>query len=340
MKIFRAFRVEETRQAGKTSRVGRFVSMDETMLDAGDVLIRVICAAVSHRDALAATGQAASVRRFPCVVGTDLAGVVVSSAAPRFRPGDRVIATSHELGVSHHGGYAEYALVPGGWVLPLPAGLSLEEAMAIGSPGFAAALAITRMEAGGLKPENGPVMVTGATGGVGSLAVDMLGGRGYEVAALTRKTGREEWLKSIGAASVLPLAPELVRHALDKGRWAGVVDVLGGDVLSGLLASTKPNGMVASVGMLSGTVLNTTLMPFVLRGVSILGIDSVYAGFSVREKVWERLSGDLKPRHLQRISQKVGFDALPDVFEKLIAALACGRTVVQIAPAGDTEDSP
>jgi len=167
-----------------------------------------------------------------------------------------------------------------------------------------------------------------------------VGGRGYEVAALTRKTDREDWLKSIGAASVLPFASEPVRHVLDKGRWAGVVDVLGGDVLSGLLASTKPNGMVASIGMLSGTVLNTTLMPLVLRGVSILGIDSVYAGFSVREKVWERLSGDLKPRHLPWISQKVGFDALPDVFEKLIAALACGRTVVQIAPAGDTEDSP
>lgn len=340
MKSFRAFRVEDSRQGGQSVRVGRFVRMDETMLDAGDVLIRVVYAGVSQRDALAATGRTAMIRRLPCVAGSDLAGIVVSSAAPRFRPGDRVIATSHELGIAHHGAFAEYALVPGGWVLPLPAGLSLEEAMAIGSPGLAAGMAISRMETGGLKPENGPVMVTGATGGVGSLAVDMLAGRGYEVVAMTRRGGHEDWLRSIGAAAIRPLGVDAAGAGLAKGRWAGVIDVLGGDVLAGLLAATKPNGMVASIGMLTGTVLNTTLMPLVLRGVSILGIDSVYAGFTVREKVWERLSGDLRPRHLERISQTVAFEALPDAFEKLSAALACGRTVVQIAPAGNTEDSP
>lgn len=335
MKSFRAFRVEESRQNGQSVRSGRFVDMDETMLDAGDVLIRVVCAGVSHRDALAG-----AVRRMPCVAGADLAGIVVSSAAPRFRPGDSVIATSHELGIAHHGAYAEYALIPGGWVLPLPAGLSLAEAMVLGSPGLAVAMAITRMEAGGLKPENGPVMVTGATGGVGSLAVDMLAGRGYEVVAMTRKLEQSDWLRSIGAASVQPFSLGRPGARLAKGRWAGAIDVLGGEILAELLLATKPTGMVASIGALLGTALNTTLMPFVLRGVSILGIDSVYAGFSVRERAWERLSGDLKPLHLERISQTVAFEALPEVFEKLSAALVCGRTVVQIAPAGNTEDSP
>lgn len=314
--------------------------MDESMLDAGDVLVRVLCSAVSHRDAQAVRGVPGSVRKDACVLGADLAGVVVSSAAPRFRPGDHVLATGYGLGVAHHGGYAEYALVPGGWVFPLPDGLDHIQAMALGSAGFAAALAITRMEMNGLRPENGPVLVTGATGGVGSLCVDMLSGRGYEVVALTRRPELASWLGELGASRVIPLTQLPFVAADRRTTWAAAVDVLGGQALSGILATTKPGGMVACVGDLMGSVLNTTLMPFVLRGISILGIDSVYAGFGLREKIWGRLADDLRPGHLDRILRTVGFDDLPDVCEQPMAALACGRVVVQIAPAGNTEDSP
>jgi putative YhdH/YhfP family quinone oxidoreductase len=316
--------------------------MDETELDAGDVLIRVECSSVNYKDALAATGKGQIIRRFPCVGGIDLAGTVIRSAAPRFQPGDRVIATSYEIGVAHHGGYAEYALMPGGWVLPLPAGLSMQEAMAIGTAGLTAAMAITRMENCGLKPENGPVIVTGATGGVGSLAVDMLAGRGYEVVALTGKPHKIDWLHSLGASRVM-LRSELALNAikpLDKGIWAGAVDNLGGAALAWLLSSSKPTGVVASIGLAADTMLNTSVLPFVLRGVSLLGIDSVYAGFAVREKAWARLAADLRPRHLAAITRVVGFDDLPGVFEEMIEVRTFGRTVVQIAPIGNTKEMP
>ena len=339
MKSFRAFRIEQLGDTAPAGVAGRFVEMDESQLDAGDVLIRVEYSSVNYKDALAATGTGRIVRRFPCVGGIDLAGTVVRSAAPRFQPGDKVIATSYELGVAHHGGYSEYALVPGGWVLPLPANLTLQEAMAIGTAGLTAALAISRMEDNGLKPERGPVIVTGASGGVGSLAIDMLAGRGYEVVALTGKPELADWLKSLGASRVLPRS-ELDLAALkplDKGLWAGAIDNLGGAVLAWLLATSKPTGVVASIGLAAGTELNTTVMPFVLRGVSLLGIDSVYAGFGVREKAWARLAADLRPRHLKDITRLVAFDELPGVFDNFIAARVTGRTVVQIAPSGAKE---
>jgi acrylyl-CoA reductase (NADPH) len=338
---FRAFCIEQTGSPTSGQVRGRFVRMAETELDAGDVLIRVECSAVNYKDALAATGKGHIIRRFPCVGGIDLAGTVVKSAAPRFRPGDKVIATSYEIGVAHHGGYAEYALMPGGWVLPLPASLTLEEAMAIGTAGLTAAMAISRMEENGLKPERGPVLVTGASGGVGSLAIDMLAGRGYEVVALTGKPEQADWLKSLGAARVM-LRSELALDAikpLDKGIWAGTVDNLGGPVLAWALSSSKPTGVVASIGLAADTALNTTVMPFVLRGVSLLGIDSVYAGFSVREKAWARLSADLRPRHFDKIMRRISFDELPQAFEDFIAARVRGRTVVQIARAGDAKET-
>lgn len=340
VKRFRAFRIESTDRA---TPAGRFVEMDETMLDAGDVLIRVGYAAVNHKDALAGSGRAPLIRRLPCVGGSDLAGVVVSSAAPRFRPGDAVIATGYELGLAHHGGFAEYALVPGGWVLPLPSGLSLAGAMAIGTAGLAAALAVTRMENNGLKPENGPVVVTGATGGVGSLAVDMLAGRGYEVVALTGKPELAEWLYQLGATRVMrreEIPVDLPCTADRRGQWAGAIDVAGGATLAWLAATSKPLGMVASVGAVSGSAFYATMAPFVSRGVGILGIDSVYAGFGAREMAWDRLCGDLHPRHLESIIRTIAFDELPNVFDKLIAALATGRTVVQIANDGNAKETP
>jgi len=328
VKPFRAFLVTQN----QNGICGNFVQLDESQLDAGDVLIRVQYSSVNYKDALAATGQGRIIKRFPCVGGIDLAGTVVRSGAPRFKPGDKVIATSYDLGVAHHGGYAEYALVPGGWVLPLPESLSLFEAMALGTAGLTAAMAINRMEDNGLRPEAGPVLVTGATGGVGSLAIDMLAGRGYEVVALTGKAAQGDWLRSLGAARVM-LRSELPSDIkpLDKGLWAGAVDNVGGETLAWLLSTAKPTGVITSIGLAAGTALNTTVMPFVLRGVSLLGIDSGYAGFAVRERAWSRLAGDLRPRHLDKIARGQPFDMLPQVFEELLAGRAHGRTVLQVA---------
>lgn len=330
---FKAYLINKVQQGPVPSGHGQFVTMRETDLDAGDVLIRVHYSAVNYKDALAATGRGRVVRRFPCVGGIDLAGVVEKSAAPRFRPGDLVVATGYELGVRHHGGYSEHALVPGGWVLPLPAGMSLLDAMAIGTAGFTAAMAISRMEDNGLKPETGSVVVSGASGGVGSLAVDMLSGRGYAVTALTGKTDQAERLCRIGARDVLA-RKELDAgdsSALGKGLWAGAIDCLGGEVLAWILATSKPTGVVASIGFVESSDLHSSVMPFALRGVSLLGIDSTYAGFAVRERVWGRLAADLRPRHLAEYARVVDFEELPDVFDELIAGRAWGRTVVRIA---------
>lgn len=334
--VFRAYRIDQN--AAKTPDVpcGRFVDMDETALDHGDVLIRVGYSSVNYKDALAATGRRRVVRRLPCVGGIDLSGTVVSSAAPRFAPGMVVMATGYELGVAHHGGYAEYALLPGGWVFPVPASLGPRDAMAIGTAGLTAAMAITRLEESGLRPERGPVLVSGASGGVGSLAIDMLAGRGYEVFALTGKPQQQEYLLGLGASRVM-LRPEIEPSgsgALEKGLWAGAIDVLGGTVLAWMLAGTKPGGAVASIGDCEASSLEVGLLPFIMRGVSLIGVDSVYAGFSVREKAWVRLANDLRPRHLERIARVIGFDDLPGAFEDLIEARICGRTVVRIAAQG------
>lgn len=329
MKAFNAFVVDQ--DAARTVRSG-FVTFTEDGLDAGDVLIRVQYSSINYKDALAATGKGRIIRRFPCVGGVDLAGIVERSASPRFAPGSAVLATGYDIGVAHHGGYAEYALLPGGWVLPVPAGLDTRAAMAIGTAGFTAALGLQRMEDNGLKPENGPVLVTGASGGVGSLAIDMLAGRGYEVVALTGKPEQAEWLKSLGAARVM-LRSELdltQRKPLDKGLWAGAVDNLGGEVLAWIASTTKPQGTIASIGLALGTEVQTTVMPFVLRGVSLLGIDSVYAGAAVREQVWARLAGDLKPRHLAALTREVALGDLPAEFEHFIAGQAHGRVVVRV----------
>ncbi|WP_374400325.1 oxidoreductase [Niveibacterium sp.] len=331
MKSFKAFVVDQ--DADRRVTAG-FRTLSEDGLDKGDVLIRVAYSSINYKDALAATGKGRIIRRFPCVGGIDLAGVVERSAAPRFKPGDKVIATSYDIGVAHHGGYAEYALVPGGWVLPLPAGMDLRQAMALGTAGFTAALGVQRMEDNGLKPENGAVIVTGATGGVGSLAVDMLAGRGYEVVALTGKAEQADWLKSIGAARVM-LRSELDLaniKPLDKGLWAGAVDNLGGDVLAWIASTMKPWGTIASIGLAASTDLNTTVMPFILRGASLLGIDSGYAPAAIREHVWARLATDLRPRHLDALTREVAFDALPTEFDRFIAGQAHGRVVVRIAP--------
>jgi putative YhdH/YhfP family quinone oxidoreductase len=329
MGSFKAYLIEEVDGCA----AGRFVSLDEAQLDAGEVTIRVAYSSVNFKDALAATGAGRIIRRYPCVGGIDLSGVVEHSRDARFAPGDRVLATSYDIGVAHHGGYAQLARIPAAWVIPLPASLSLFEAMALGTAGFTAALGIVRMEENGLSPDKGPVIVSGATGGVGSLAIDMLAGRGYAVTALTGKADEAGYLKELGAAEVmLRSSLDLARvRPLDKARWAGAIDNLGGDVLAWMASTMKPQGTIASIGMAADAALKTTVMPFILRGVALLGIDSGYVGEPYRERVWQRLADDLKPRHLHALTRRVGFDALPQVFADLLAGRAHGRVVVELA---------
>ena len=329
MTTLKAYRIFN--EDGKVA--GRFTDMKLENLDGGDVVIKVAYSSVNFKDALAATGAGKIIRRFPCVGGVDLSGTVVESAETRFRKGDAVIATSYDIGVAHDGGYAEYARIPAGWVVPMPKGLNLFEAMALGTAGYTAALAVERMEHEGLKPANGPVIVTGATGGVGSIAVDILSACGYRVVALTGKEAESDYLKRIGATEVMIRSSlDLSRiKPLDKATWAGAVDNLGGDVLSWIASTMQVGGTLASIGLAASHAFNTTVMPFILRGVSLLGVDSVNTPMVLREKVWRRLGHDLKPRRLQSIASTVDFADLPGVFDKVMKAQMRGRTVVKIA---------
>lgn len=326
---FKAFLID---QDENKKIVSSMATLDRDGLDAGEVLIRVRYSSINYKDALAATGAGKIIRRFPCAGGIDLSGEVVDSADVRFRPGDKVIATSFDIGVAHHGGYAEYARVPAAWVIPLPKGLDLFESMALGTAGFTAALAIVRMEDNGLAPANGPVIVTGATGGVGGLAIDMLSQLGYHVVALTGKEAETDYLKMLGAAEVRlrgSIDFDKVRP-LEAAQWAGAVDNVGGQILHWLLATMKQAGTVASIGNAASFNLNTTVFPFILRGVSLLGVDSGYMGFPTRQRVWDRLATDLKPRHLAAVTRTIAFDDLPNAFDAFIKGEIKGRTVVDI----------
>ena len=329
MDTFKAYVIDKD-ASGKVS--GQLTTMSPEQLDPGEVTIRVCYSSVNYKDALAATGAGKIIRRFPCVGGVDLAGEVVSSSDSRFAPGDKVIATSFDIGVAHHGGYAELARVPAQWVVALPDGLDLMQAMAQGTAGFTAALAITRMEHDGLAPQNGPVIVTGASGGVGGLAIDMLSRLGYHTVALTRKESEAGYLRGLGASEVkLATTVDFAKaRPLEAGEWAGAIDNVGGQVLHWLLATMKQDGTVASIGNAAGFKLETTVFPFILRGVSLLGIDSGYASMPVRQRVWHRLATDLKPLHLAEMTRLIEFDALPNCFDDFIAGRAKGRTVVRI----------
>jgi len=311
---------------------GQLSTLTPEQFDKGEVTIRVHYSSINYKDALAATGAGKVIRRFPCVGGIDMSGEVVESADARFKPGDQVIATSYDIGVSHHGGYAQYARVPGDWVVPLPAGLTLFEAMALGTAGFTAALGIVRMEDNGLAPGNGPVVVTGATGGVGGLAIDMLSRLGYRIVALTGKAAEQDYLRKLGAAEV-KLTSSLDHTAvrpLEAGQWAGAVDNVGGPILHWVLATMKQAGTVACIGNAASIELKTTVFPFILRGVSLLGIDSGYMGFPTRQRVWDRLAGDLKPRHLADITRTIGLTELAPAFDDFLHGRIKGRTVVQL----------
>jgi acrylyl-CoA reductase (NADPH) len=314
------------------SRVhGAITEMALDALTPGDVVIRAEYSSVNYKDALAATGAGKIMRRFPLNGGIDVAGCVQSSADARFRTGDRVLVTGYDLGVTSDGGFATLVRVPAAWVVPIPESLSTFEAMTYGTAGFTAALAIVRLERNGLQPGHGPIAVTGATGGVGSVAVGILSTLGYEVTAITGKAAQHDYVRGLGATSVISrLGLEMGTRPLEKAQWAGAVDVMGGDMLAWLTRTTREWGSIASTGLTGGVELHTTVLPFILRGVSLLGVDSVMCPMDLRLDVWRRLATEMKPVALGSIATTIALDGLPLAFETLLAGGARGRFVVRL----------
>lgn len=330
MTEFQAFRVYEE----DNHVISRLESLSFDDLDAGDVLIKTAYSSVNYKDALAVTGKGKIIRNFPCIGGIDAAGTIVESKDKRFKEGDEVLITGYELGTGHDGGYSEYTRVPAEWVVKLPDSMSLFEAMALGTAGFTSALCIQRMEDNNQTPESGQFVVTGATGGVGNFAVDMLSSLGYEVVAVTGKSDKKELLTELGASHILDRNNiKLDGPPMEKGQWGGAIDNVGGDILSWLTRTTKPWGNIASVGLAGGSQLNTTVMPFILRGVSILGITSSGCPTKYRQPLWERLASDLAPKHLDKIvTNTISLQDVSEFCNKMLAGETSGRTVVAINP--------
>ena len=331
MERFKAYQLTETPERKMRAE---FVEKSLDELDPGDVVVRVAYSDVNYKDALAATGKGRILRRPSCIGGIDFSGTVVSSTDARFAKGDAVLAVGFDLGVAHDGGYAQYARVPADWLTRLPPGMTLWDAMAFGTAGFTAAMGIVRMEQNGLKPANGPVIVNGATGGVGSIAIAALAKAGYQVVALTGKESEAGWLKKLGAREIL-LRKELNLDKikpLDKATWAGAVDSLGGEVLAWICSTMQFNGVIASIGLAASPSLNTTVMPFILRGVSLLGINSTDAPTpEMRAEVWRRLAADLRPPLLKEMCRTIAFGDLPKAFDDFIEAKVSRRIVVDLS---------
>ena len=329
MSDFKVFRVYQ--DGGKVQ--GKLESSNRDNLSNGEVLFKVAYSSVNYKDALAATGTGKIIRRFPLIAGIDAAGYVVSSENKDFKEGDAVLVTGYEFGTNHDGGYAEYARVPTEWVVPLPDGMSPEQAMSIGTAGFTVALCVKRLEENLQKPEHGPFVITGATGGVGNFAIDILSGLGYEIIAVSGKQSEKDKLLALGASEVLDRNEiDLSGPPLEKAQWGGAIDTVGGDILAWLTRTTRPWGNIASVGMAGGSQLNTTVMPFILRGVSILGITSSACPTEMRHQLWQRLATDLAPAHLDDIVTRVaGLKDLPEIFDTLLAGTSTGRTIIKIA---------
>ncbi|MEN8178694.1 MAG: oxidoreductase [Pseudomonadota bacterium] len=328
MNHYKAFRIH--RENGQHSAAIEELELQEP--EADEVLIKVRFSSVNYKDALAGAGTGQILRHFPLTGGIDASGEIVKTNDRRFKEGDEVIVTGYELSATLDGGYAEYLRVPADWVVPLPEGLGLYEAMAIGTAGFSASLALHRMEANGQHPELGSILVTGATGGVGSLAVNIFDGEGYDVTAISGKQEQQGYLEHLGAKEVLDRnSVKAGHHALEKARWGGAVDTVGGDMLASITRTVKPWGSIASIGLAGGHQLSTTVMPFILRGVSLLGINSSGCPYEIRQELWQRLATDLHPRHLDEIaSQTISLEQLPETFEQMLNGMTTGRIVVQI----------
>jgi putative YhdH/YhfP family quinone oxidoreductase len=326
---FKAFRVHTI----DAKAVCRFEQLTLDELDPGAVVIETAYSAVTYKDAMAARGVGKNVRTSrPCVTGVDLSGVVASSTDARFKKGDKVIVTNYKLGTEQDGAYADFARVPGDWIVPLPAGLTLYEAMGLGTSGLTAALAVDRLERAGLTPAMGAVAVTGATGGVGSLAVDMFAKCGYKVVAISGKKEQEGYLRSIGADSIMSREAFLEnRAALAPSLFAGALDNVGGIYLDRLAARMHPAGKLAVAGMAVGAELTTTVLPLVLRAIDILGINvSRQLHMQERKRLWSRLATDLKPDHLAEISRPIAFEGLDQAMDKFFDASTVGRIVVEV----------
>lgn len=328
MKPFKAFRIHE--RDGKIA--AGFEKMAVEALTPGEVVIRVRFSSINYKDALAATGAGRILRKYPLNGGIDLSGEVVSSTDARYEPGQQVLVTGCSLSETVDGGYAEVARIAGDSVIALPQGIDLQQAMALGTAGFTAALAIHRMEHNGQTPAKGRIVVTGATGGVGSIAVDLLAGRGYEVVAVSGKPEADDYLKSLGAARILR------RQEIDTGKrpmeavlFAGAIDNVGGELLTWLTRTVDFWGNIASIGLAASPKLETTVLPFILRGINLLGINSSATPRNVRLDVWKRIASDLRPRHFDKlVTRTIGFDGLPAAFDDYIKGRVVGRTVVKI----------
>ncbi len=325
---FRALRIDRDAQGVRCS----VASLTVDMLSPGDVLIEVHWSAINYKDALAATGAGRIMREFPRIGGIDASGVVAASSDPRFKPGERVLVTGFDFGVAHDGGFAEFARVPGDWLVPLPDGLDLREAMVLGTAGFTVGLGLKRLADVGHDPALGPMLVTGATGGVGSVAVSVLAGLGYEVHALTGKPDQAAYLTGLGASAVVP-RPDLTDgvRPLEQARYGGGFDVVGGATLGWLLASTRHWGSVVACGLAAGHDLPTTVMPFILRGVSLLGVTSADCPAAWRHAIWQRLATDWRPRDIQAlVAREIDLKDLPDAFDDFIQGRVRGRTLVRV----------
>ena len=330
MREFRAFRV----CSDNNETIGRVESLNIDDLSQGEVLIKSAYSSVNYKDALAGTGVLKLTNKLPMVIGINVSGNVVSSSNNRFKEGDAVLVTGYEFGVGHDGGFSEYCRVPSDWVVPLPNKMSLFDAMAIGTAGFTVALCVQRLEENNQTADLGEFVVTGASGGVGNFAIDIMSSLGYEVVAVTGKADSHESLKTLGAKQILDRNKiQSDGPPLEKGQWGGGIDNVGGDVLAWLTRTTKPYGNIASVGLAGGSHFNTTVMPFILRGVSVLGINAPSCTMPTRTHLWNRLVSDLAPNHLDKIvTNIVELEDLSSVFEDMLSGKTVGRTVVSISP--------
>jgi acrylyl-CoA reductase (NADPH) len=314
---------------------GRLTELAASALPAGDVTIAVEYSSINFKDALAATGQNKIASVYPHVPGIDAAGVVAASDSPAWRPGDRVLVTGYDFGAGRFGGWARYARVPADWVVRIPDALSTRDAMAIGTAGYTAALCVLALERNGTSPAEGAIVVTGSTGGVGCIAVDILAARGYRVVASTNKIARHEWLRILGAAEIVDRAAVQVSGAgeprpLLPARYAGAIDNVGGATLDYLLRTMKIGGNVALCGLVGGPTFRGTVMPFILRGVGLLGIDSGHTPIGERQALWDRLAADLRPPHLDAVTRPIDLETVDHHVDAMLRGEEYGRLVVKV----------